>query len=89
MAEGKKPTITAAETSALLKLFEAWKALKELGWKEPRYFKWPKPGVEFEVIELGSTGIHRAVQLQSSPEQTVWVDYDWPSHPFLVRGLTR
>jgi hypothetical protein len=82
-----KPKITAEESRALLKLFEAWRDLKKLGWEEPRYFKWPAPHVEFELIELGSTGIHRAVRMSIAPIETCWVDRNWPSQPFLVRHL--
>ena len=66
----------------------AWSALKNLGWQEPRYFRFPAEGKEFELIELGSTGIHRAVVRGLNPEKTSWVDYNWPSHPFLVRHIS-
>jgi hypothetical protein len=82
------PRITAPEFAELSKLFDAWLALKLLGWQEPRYFKWPEPGIEFELIELGSTGIHRACRHSLPPEKTCWVDGDWPSTPFLVRKVS-
>ena len=47
------------------------------------YFKYPNDGEEFELIELGSTGIHRAVRHAGS--DCCWVDYQYPSNPFLVR----
>jgi len=80
----RKPGIKAAEFKELVKLFDAWHALKLLGWQEPRYFQWPPDGTEFELIELGSTGIHRAVT-SSGQKNCVWIDGDWPSQPFLVR----
>lgn len=76
-----------AELPHVLALFEAWNALKRLGWQEPRYFHFPAEGQEFEMIELGSTGIHRAVVRGLDPPKTCWVDYEWPSQPFLVRKL--
>lgn len=82
-----KPRISAEESKHLVALFEAWRELTLLGWKEPRYFKFPPEGVEFELIELGSTGIHRAVVLGLDPLRTCWVDYEWPSQPFLVRKI--
>lgn len=78
------PHVSAAEFAALSKLFEAWQKLKSLGWQEPRYFRFPEDGEEFELIELGSTGIHRAIRRNGY----YWVDGDWPSQPFLVRELT-
>lgn len=85
MSTSDKPKISAKESAALVKLFEAWRELKLLGWNEPMYFRFPKAFKEFEVIELGSTGIHRAVH-HGEPEKVCWVDYEWPSHPFLVRN---
>ena len=83
----KPPKISASEFRALLKLHDAYQELKSLVWTEPRYFKWPKDGVEFELIELGSTGIHRAVKRVLDPEKCCWIDYQWPSQPFLVRAI--
>lgn len=71
-----------AEQAALNKLFDAYQALKRLGWTEPRY-SGIKDGERFELIELGSTGVHRA----HKDGPYVWVDGEWPSHPFLVRLL--
>lgn len=82
-----EPRVSAKEFSALMKLYEGWLDLKLAGWQEPRYFKWPDEGIEFELIELGSTGVHRAVRRSLPPEQTCWVDGNWPSHPFLVRKI--
>ena len=88
LPEGGKrtPKITAKESKFLLELFSAWQGLKNLGWQEPRYFRFPENGKEFELIELGSTGIHRAVR-HGGNDQTCWIDYEWPSTPFLVREV--
>ncbi len=87
MTERQKPKVSHAEFKHLTTLFKAWLALKRLGWEEPRYFKFPPEGEEFELIELGSTGIHRAVARGLDPQKTCWVDYEWPSQPFLVRRM--
>lgn len=57
----EKPKVTKAEFKHLTALFSAWSALKAMGWQEPRYFRFPAEGKEFELIELGSTGIHTAI----------------------------
>jgi hypothetical protein len=44
-----------AEQAALRALYMAWSRLKDFGWNDPAYC--PKDGTEFDVIELGSTGI--------------------------------
>ncbi len=75
--------IKSDEFTALLKLMEAWTKLKTLGWTEPRYFQFPPEGQTFELIELGSTGIHRAVKSHGY----FFVDGEWPSQPFLVRKV--
>jgi hypothetical protein len=85
MSIADKPRISSKEMPHLLALFDAWRGLKKLGWTEPRYFHFPKDGTEFEIIELGSTGIHRAVR-HGGNHTTCWVD-DWPSQPFLVREI--
>ena len=43
------------EQAALRVLYMAWERLKDFGWNDPVYC--PKDGTEFDVIELGSTGI--------------------------------
>jgi len=80
----RKPKVTPDEMRHLDTLFQSWKALKALGWEEPRYFRWPEAHKEFELIELGSTGVHQAVHF-GDPGKVCWVDREWPSYPFLVR----
>lgn len=72
------------EAAALRVLNEAYKRLQELGWREARSA--PK-GEPLEVIEMGSTGIHKADQ---DEQGRFWV-YDgdiWPSCPILFRPDT-
>lgn len=79
--DGGIVNITPEEMAALEKLTDAWTALCHMGWEHPQQFKFPPEGEQFELIELGSTGIHNAIR----HGEYFWVDYEWPSHPFLVR----
>jgi hypothetical protein len=45
------------EQSAIRHMWDGWYRLSDFGWREIMYC--PKDGSEFEVIEAGSTGIHR------------------------------
>lgn len=73
------------EQSAIKALFDAWLRLKELGWNDPIYC--PKDGTHFQVIEVGSTGIHDCSYSGKWPNGFYWV-YDgdvWPADPALFR----
>lgn len=63
------------EQDAINMMFEASQRLKELGWNNPIYC--PKDGSEFDVIQIGSNGIHKA---HYSGE---WPLY--PSYPAMCR----
>jgi hypothetical protein len=74
------------ETSAIEALFEAWLRLKELGWNDAIYC--PKDGTTFDVIEAGSTGIHRCYYDGQWPKGIWWIQGDddlYPSRPVLFR----
>lgn len=75
------------EQSAINLLFDAQTRLKEFGWKEPVYA--PKDGSPLDIIELGSTGIHRGHYEGAWPDGRWWV-YDegdtYPSRPALARS---
>ena len=69
------------EKTAIKQMFEAFLRLKELGWKEARYY--PKDGSYFSAIEAGSTGIHKCDYRGGG----LWI-YDgdvWPADPILWR----
>ena len=51
-------SISPTEQDAINALWDAWYRLKELGWKDAQYLE-GVGGEVVEVIELGSTGIHR------------------------------
>ncbi len=73
------------EASALVAMFNAYQALKRLGWGDIIYC--PKDGTHFDAIEAGSTGIHDANYEGEWPNGHWWA-YDgdmWPSRPILFR----
>lgn len=57
------------QKTAIGAMFEAYDRLRELGWQEIIYS--PKDGSWFDVIEPGSTGIHRCHYVGE------WPDGDW------------
>lgn len=74
--------------TALRAMGEAYFRLQELGWRDATYC--PKDGSPFEVIEAGSTGIHRAHYQGTWPNGTWWVEDEgdlYPSRPILFRLL--
>jgi len=72
------------EHDALNAMFEAFDRLRELGWKEAMYAPRDTP---LEVIEMGSTGIHKAQRGLRDGDDRFWIfDGDcWPSKPCLYR----
>lgn len=74
------------DRAALLVMFRGFDRLRQLGWRDACYC--PKDGSTFEVIEAGSTGIHRAHYEGEWPKGTWWIHEDgdlWPSRPILFR----
>lgn len=75
--------------AAIEALFSAWLRLKELGWQEAQYC--PKDGQLFDVIEPGSTGIHRCRYEGTWPTGGWWIVGDddlYPSRPVLFRVIS-
>lgn len=77
--------------SAIDDLYAAYTALRKDGWRDVIYA--PKDGTEIEIIELGSTGIHK-VSWQSFDHQPLdscgrffGSAEDFPSHPVLWRPI--
>lgn len=86
--KAKRAQTMPDEESARRMLWDAQERLKELGWKEAMYC--PKDGRMFEVIELGSTGVHQCSYDGEWPTGSYWVHSEgdlWPSHPLLFRPL--
>jgi hypothetical protein len=76
------------ERSAVLRMFDGWLRLKELGWNEAQYC--PKDGSSFLVIEPGSTGFHRCHYTGEWPDGHWWVEDEgdlWPASPILWKPL--
>jgi hypothetical protein len=74
------------EEAAIQAMTEAFHRLKDFGWREAIYC--PKGGSSFDVIEPGSSGIHRCFYSGEWPNGYWMVGEDeWcgPSHPILFR----
>lgn len=72
--------------TALRVMTEAYHRLEELGFRNAVYC--PKDGSAFEVIEAGSSGIHRCSYHGDWPTGSWWVEDNgdlWPSRPILYR----
>ncbi len=87
-AEAKRAADMPTERDAINQLWDAQERLKEFGWKDPVYA--PKDGSPLDVIELGSTGIHRAYYEGEWPTGGWWLhDGDvWPCRPALARAAS-
>lgn len=76
------------EQSAINAMQDAFLRLKEIGWREAIYC--PKDGSTFDLIEPGSTGIHKGCYMGEWPKGGWWVYSDGdmgPSHPCLFKLL--
>lgn len=74
------------EERLIAEMFKCFDRLRRLGWRDAAYA--PKDGRALEVIEAGSTGIHKATR----DEISFWVHDDmdsWPSDPILYREAGR
>jgi hypothetical protein len=86
--KARRETLMPDEKSAIHAMFDGWLRLKDFGWREAIYC--PKDGTPFEVIEAGSTGIHRCHYSGEWPNGHWWVEDEgdlWPSRPILFRPL--
>lgn len=84
-AKKRRAELMPDEKAAINLFFDAWLRLKDFGWSEAIYC--PKDGSPFQVIEAGSTGVHRCRYEGEWPKGSWWVeDGDiWPSRPTLFR----
>lgn len=84
-AETKRRTeLMPTEQDAARMLFSAWARLKELGWRETMY---GPTNQTVQLIEPGSSGIHKGQRWADWPEKTWWIDGDSPSNPCLFKAL--
>ena len=84
--EARIAALMPDEASALRMMTDAFYRLKDFGWREAIYC--PKDGSSFEVVEAGSSGIHRAHYSGEWPRGTWWIEAEGdlcPSHPVLHR----
>lgn len=82
----RRAELMPTEQDAAKAMWDAWYRLKELGWKETRY------GPTNEVVQLiepGSSGIHKGSRWNEWPEKTWWIDNDYPSNPCLFKPLDK
>ena len=85
-AAAKRAADMPTDQDALRAMFNAWQRLRDLGWSEAMFC--PKDGSSFDVIEAGSTGIHRAHYDGDYPKGAFWIEDAgdlWPSTPILFR----
>lgn len=69
--DARRKELMPDEQAALRMLFDAWQRLKELGWRDAIYC--PKDGRLFEVVECGSTGIHKCSYDGEWPNGHWWI----------------
>lgn len=84
----RRKALMPDERSAIRMMMDAHTRLTDMGWKDPVYC--PKDGSTFEVIEPGSTGIHKCIYMGEWPNGSWWaLDAGdmYPSRPVLFRTL--
>ncbi len=83
-AKQRRAQLMPTEKDAARAMWEAWYRLKELGWRETMY---GPTNETVQLIEPGSSGIHRGQRWKAWPEKTWWIDNDAPSNPCLWKPL--
>jgi len=81
------PALPSQERELIELMFRCFDALRRAGWMDAMYA--PRDGSELEVIEAGSTGIHKATR---DGMGAFWVadEFDlWPSRPVLFRAKAK
>lgn len=80
----RRAELMPTEQDAAKMLFDAWYRLKQLGWRETMY---GPTNQTVQLIEPGSSGIHKGQRWKDWPEKTWWIDNDSPSNPCLFKAL--
>lgn len=85
-AKAKREADMPTERDAIVALNQAYTRLCELGWQNPIYA--PKNGSPLDLIEAGSTGIHRGHYDGDWPIGSWWIVDGGvsPSRPVLARA---
>ena len=84
MQKARRIELMPTEQDAAQMMCSAFTRLKELGWKETCY---GPTNVQVQLIESGSSGIHKGSRWNEWPEKTWWIDGDSPSNPCLYKPL--
>lgn len=88
-AKAKRAADMPTEDDAVRAMWEAYKRLRELGWKETMYCSSEALGSQ-RLIEPGSAGIHVGHYQGEWPTGSWWVEDRgdlWPSRPCLAKRL--
>lgn len=90
-ADRKRAEAMPTEKDAVNALWEAQQRLKELGWKDPTYaHELKQEGVESQLIELGSSGIHVGYYHKTGEHDVWWIGGEGcPSTPCLVKSFAK
>lgn len=83
-ANQRRAELMPTEQDAVRMMCNAFQRLKELGWKETMY---GPTNHEVQLIENGSSGVHRGMRWNEWPEKTWWIDNDSPSNPCLFKPI--
>ena len=83
-ADKRRAELMPTEQDAVRMMFQAWQRLKELGWRETMY---GPTNETVQLIESGSSGIHKGQRWNEWPEKTWWIDGDSPSNPCLFKPM--
>jgi hypothetical protein len=81
------------DQSGIARLYSAYRDLLAAGWREAMYA--PKDGTEIEIIEMGSTGIHKVAwcSFGHKPLDSCGCFFGgaegYPSHPVLYRLINK
>ena len=81
-----RAALIPTEQDAIDLMHDCYIRLKELGWNDPQYC--PKDGSEFDVIEIGSTGIFKCRYQGEWPKGTYWLfdgEDSYSSRPAMYR----
>lgn len=80
----RRAELMPTEQDAARLMCSAHHRLKELGWRETCY---GPTNIVVQLIEPGSSGIHKGIRHEPWPEKTWWIDGDWPSNPCLFKAI--
>ena len=83
-SDRRRIELMPTEQDAVRMMCDAFHRLKQLGWRETMY---GPTNHTVQLIENGSSGIHKGSRWHDWPEKTWWIDGDSPSNPCLFKPL--